>query len=149
MKKQFLFGIIAVLMSAFIGACVYMVFFKKADTLAPVKEDDDTVGTFKLEEFSDDIEWYVENEYFPKEDVPGPLGFIDSPQTAKEMAEIVFLKVYGEKTVQNRKPFSVSFDEENQVYLIQGTLPDNIQGGIPEVLIRKSDGKVIAVWNYK
>jgi|GEM_PF-818592 len=149
MKKQFLIGIIAVLMSAFIGVCVYMVFFKKADTLAPVKEDDDTVGTFKLEWYSRQIDWYVGNEYFQKEDVPGPLGFIDSPQTAKEKGVAVLKEIYGEETLKDEEPFGIAFDEKNQVWLIQGTLPDNMEGGVAHIIIQKSDGKVIAVWHDK
>lgn len=164
MKKKFLlFSIIAVLIITLIGIGVNMFFFKKDSmfkaSATPEKfkktiavenvKEDDTIGTFNLDEFGDEIDWYVGNEYFSKEDVPESLGFIDSPQTAKEKAKTVFLKIYGEKTVINRKPFSVSFDEENQVWLVQGTLPDNMEGGAPHILIRKSDGKVIAVWNYK
>ncbi|MBE6713624.1 MAG: hypothetical protein E7580_08995 [Ruminococcaceae bacterium] len=106
-------------------------------------------GAFKLEWFSKHIEWYVGNEYFPKEDVPESLGVIDSPQTAKEKGMAVLKKLYGEETLKDEEPFGVSFDEENQAYLIQGTLPDNMVGGVAHILIQKTDGKVIAVWHDK
>jgi len=43
----------------------------------------------------------------------------------------------------------VLFDEESETWLVHGTLPKNTIGGVPYILIQKSDGKVLAVWHTK
>lgn len=97
------------------------------------------VDGFRLTDYSD----YIAE--FPSEKV---LGTIDSLQKAKEEAEIIWLEVYGD-SVKDMKPYIVSYDEESQVWLVQGTLKKNHDGGVPCILIQKSDGKVLAVWHGK
>ena len=58
------------------------------------------------------------------------------------------IEIYGE-SVKNKKPYNVSFDEQNQVWMIQGTLPKNWDGGVPHILIQKSDGRILAIWHDK
>jgi len=36
-------------------------------------------------------------------------------------------------------------DRQHKVWLVQGTLPENILGGAANILIQKADGKVLAV----
>ena len=97
------------------------------------------VDGFRLTDYSDFI------AEFPSEKV---LGAIDSLQKAKEEAEIIWLEVYGD-SVKDMKPYIVSYDGESQVWLVQGTLKKNQDGGVPCILIQKSDGKVLAVWHGK
>ena len=136
MKKKVLLSIIVVLVFVLVGVGIYMFFFR----------NDDTVGTFKLEDYSSRIEDY--NNIFPEDKKPEPLGRIDSAEVAKEKAEAILIEVYGE-SAEKKKPYTVSFDEQNQVWKVQGTLPKNWEGGVPFMLIQKSDGKVLAIWNYK
>ena len=136
MKKKLLFGIAIVLIIVLVVGGIYMNSFKKTKA----------VGTFKLENYNDIVENYGNN--FPSEKFPDALGFIDSEKTAKEKSEIVWKEIYGE-SIMERKPYEVSFDDKNQVWLVQGTLPKNWLGGVPYILIKKSDGKVLAVWHTK
>ena len=129
MNKKYFFGIAIVLIIALVGGGVYMIFLKKTET----------VDSFKLTDYSDFI------ERFPSEKI---LGSIDSAQTVKEKAETIWLDIYG-NSVKDKKPYNVFFDEQNQVWLVQGTLQKNCDGGVPHILIQKSDGKVLAVWHSK
>lgn len=132
MEKRLLLGISIVLIMALIGGGVYMAFFRKPKTV-------ETVRNFKLTDYS----YFIEN--FPSEKV---LGSIDSAEAAKEKAEIIWLEIYGE-SIKERSPYVVSFDDENQVWLVHGILPKYWVGGVPQILIQKSDGKVLAVWHDK
>lgn len=134
MKKKLLCGIVIALAILFIGGGIYMVLLKKTES-----KNTDTVGTFKLKDYS----YYIEN--FPSDKV---LGSINSAQTAKENAEVIWVEIYGEST-KEKKPYEVSFDDENQVWFVQGTLPKNWDGGVPHILIQKADGTVLAVWHDK
>jgi len=129
MKKKSLFSIAIALIAVLVGGGVYMAVFGNTKT----------VGTFSLTDYSDFI------ERFPSEIV---LGSIDSAQLAREKAETVWIDIYGE-SVKDRKPYHVDFDDESQVWLVQGSLPKHRDGGVPHILIQRSDGKVLAVWHTK
>ncbi len=106
----------------------------------------ETTGAFHLEYYNNEIDYYTNN--FPKEGVPETLGFIDSPETAKEKAEAVWIGIYGED-IKSKKPYKVSFDGKNQVWLVQGSLPTYMLGGVPNILIQKADGRILAIWHGK
>lgn len=97
------------------------------------------VGSFDVNAYSD----YIEK--FPSEEV---LGTIRDGKTAKEKAEALLLEIYG-KSVKSKRPYGVAFDERNRVWLVEGSIPENRDGGVPHILIRESDGKVLAVWHDK
>ncbi len=97
------------------------------------------VGSFDVNDYSD----YIER--FPSEEI---LGATMDGKTAKEKAEALLLEIYG-KSVKSKRPYGVSFDEKNRVWLVQGSLPKNRDGGVPHILIRESDGRVLAVWHDK
>lgn len=97
------------------------------------------VGTFDIAIYSK----YIDE--FPSEKILGP---ISDSKTAKEKAESLFREIYGD-SIKSKKPYTVSLDEKNQVWLVEESLPKNYDGGVPHILIRKSDGKVLAVWHDK
>ena len=106
-----------------------------------------SAGTFSLE----DYEYYIEN--YPVESNLNPLGSIDSYKIAEEKAELVFFEVYGEEKVKKLRPYEVSFDKKNQVWLVRGNYNkflDNysfaLGDGLPNILIQKANGKILAVW---
>lgn len=134
MKNKLFLTIITILIFTIVGVGVYMSFFK--DTKS---EGSETVGKFNISDYN----YFIES--FPYEKVLGPL---DSVQLVKENAEIVFIEVYGEE-IKDKRPYSISFDENNQVWLVQGSLPEKWVGGVPNILIQKSNGKVLAVWHDK
>ncbi len=101
-------------------------------------------NSFDIKPFDyNDYQYYIEN--FSSEET---LGRILNAKDAALKAETVWVEIYGE-LIKNKRPYQLSFDEESQVWLIEGTLPENHVGGVPHILIRKSDGKVLAVWHDK
>jgi hypothetical protein len=75
-------------------------------------------------------------------------GYVPDAIAAQKIAEAILYPIYG-KDIKDKKPFLVKFDEENQVWIIEGQLPKNRDGGVPYVIIQKSDGKILAVWHSK
>ena len=127
MKKQ-----IAILM----GMIVLL-----AAILIPVMlfSKDPEIGTFQLDEY----QYYIEN--FPSEET---LGGIADARDAMNKAEEVLIKTYG-KTVRNEKPYQLFYDEQNEVWLVTGTLRGNREGGVGNILMENDTGKVLAVWHDK
>ena len=74
------------------------------------------------------------------------LGEILNAEQAKEKAIKEWLDLFGNK-INNEKPYQVFFDEENDVWLVKGTLPKGRKGGVAYILIKKSDGKILAIWH--
>ena len=98
----------------------------------------------KVEKFNvSDYSRYIDQ--FPSDKVLGP---INSAKIAKEKAEVIWIELYGEE-VKQKKPYSVFFDEIHGIWMIQGSLTENWIGGVPYIIIQKSDGKILAVWHEK
>lgn len=88
---------------------------------------------------------------FPPEKILGSerfLGEVLTAEDAKNKALDVWLEVYGED-VKDEKPFKVFYDEQNEIWLVIGSLPPNYVGGVAHIIMRKSDGKVLTVWHDK
>jgi hypothetical protein len=80
--------------------------------------------------------------YYPAE------GIISSAELAVQIAEQILKKIYGEKIIENEKPFSVNL--ENGIWLIEGSLPDGYRkGGSAYIEIRQSNGEVIKLIHSK
>lgn len=75
-------------------------------------------------------------------------GFVPDKETAIKIAEIVLNKIYTEKTINHEKPFSVSL-VDSSVWVVSGNLPKEYCGGVAEIEIQKSDGKIINVEHGK
>ena len=116
---------------------IVAVFLSGAVLLLPVRD-------FKVESFSiDEYEYYTSG--FSSGRVLGP---IDDANTAVSKAKEVWREVYG-NTVTIGKSCSVLFDEENQIWLVHCRVPIlNWKCG-PYILMQKSDGRVLALWNGK
>ncbi len=78
--------------------------------------------------------------YIPKE------GFVPNDTTAIKIAEAVWVAIYGED-VYKKKPYKVKL--KNGIWIVEGTLPRNYQGGVPYILIQKKDGKILKVMHGK
>ena len=100
---------------------------------------DPEVGTFKLDEY----QYYIEN--FPSEET---LGGIADARDATKKAEEVFIRAYG-KTVRREKPYQAFYDEQNEVWLVTGTMRGDGFGGVANILMENGTGKVLAVWHDK
>lgn len=128
MKKKILLICVIVLVLLF-AVVVAMMFFSQSRK----------VGNFDIATYNK----YIDE--FPSEKILGP---ISDGKLAKEKGESLLREIYGD-SIKSKKPYTVSFDSESQVWLVEGSLPKNHDGGVPHILIRKSDGKVLAVWHDK
>ena len=90
-----------------------------------------------------DYQYFIDN--FPSEI---NVGTVEDSNDAKKKAETVWTETYGKKVKKN-KPYIVLFDSENGVWLVSGSLPSNMMGGVPCILLRRSDGQVLALWHEK
>ncbi|WP_052266372.1 NTF2 fold immunity protein [Pedobacter kyungheensis] len=67
-------------------------------------------------------------------------GYVPDSTTAIQIAQIIFVRVYGEKVLE-RKPFIVKL--KNGIWVVDGTLEKGMYGGVPHIEIQRSDGKII------
>ena len=108
--------------------------------MALFDRQEENLREFSLSEYNK----YIEK--FPYDEI---LGGIDTQEIAKEKAETVWVEIYGNQIKKEKKPYIVFFDSNNEVWLVTGSLPTDMDGGVPYILIQKSDGKVLAVWHDK
>ncbi|MBS5843989.1 MAG: hypothetical protein KIC77_11005 [Clostridiales bacterium] len=131
MKKKTIVIICAIIL--FIGGVVAILLFNQKPK----------VGQFNFVEYSN----YIID--FPSNIVLGP---VNNAESAKDKAQSVWLQLYGE-SIKDEKPYQVFFDESNEMWLVTGSMPkclfDTTKGGVANIIIRKSDGKVLAVWHDK
>ena len=90
-----------------------------------------------------DYQYYIDS--FPSEE---NVGNIIDAKDARKKAEKIWIKLYGE-SIKKEKPYQVFYDENNGIWLIQGTLRSNMKGGVANILIENETGKVLAVWHEK
>ncbi|MDR0812420.1 MAG: YbbC/YhhH family protein [Oscillospiraceae bacterium] len=134
MKKKILIPIIIISILAIVGALACLAYFQKANT----------VGTITLSDYNELIGFC--NNRPITEEFTEPFGSVGSVKEAKKLAESIWIELFGD-SVTKKKPYRVFYDDINQVWLVQGTV--FFMGGGPNILIQKSDGKVLAIWQYK
>lgn len=113
MKKKILSICVIILVLSFVGGVAMLIFSPSGK-----------VGSFDIAAYNK----YIDE--FPSEKILGP---ISDRKSAKEKAESLLREIYGD-SMKSKKPYTVSFDEESQVWLIEGSLPKNSDGGVPHVL---------------
>jgi len=84
------------------------------------------------------------------------LGKITSEEDAKEKAEVTWMKIDGYGDAKGEKPYDATYYKEYDVWLIHGALntPSTdssgrkyaIPGGVDYIIMRASNGEVLAVW---
>ncbi len=80
-------------------------------------------------------------------------GFVPDEKTAIRIAEAVLLPIYGEKQLKEERPFVAHL--EGGRWIVRGTLTKSnlpgeiVVGGTATAEIRKSDGRVLAVYHGK
>jgi hypothetical protein len=83
----------------------------------------------------------VETGYVPKK------GFVPDEETAIKIAEAIWLPIYG-KNVLNEKPYWAIL-EGDSVWIVRGSLPKGMVGGVPYIEIRKSNCEILKVEHGK
>ena len=74
------------------------------------------------------------------------LGFVPDDSTAVKIAIAVWLPIYG-NDIYKKKPYKVKL--QNGVWIIEGTLPADYQGGVPYIEIQRKDGRILRVMHGK
>ena len=75
-----------------------------------------------------------------------PSGYVPDEKTAVSIAEAVWLPIYGDR-IYGSKPFKARLHDG--VWFVEGTLPKNWIGGVPEAEISKQDGRILRVSHGK
>lgn len=114
-------------------ACIGGVF------MAIIKNESPDIKTFEVSEY----QYYIDN--FSSEE---NLGFISDTKDLLKKVEVIWVKKYGER-IKKEKPYQVFYDEQNGIWLVQGTLPSHMMGGVANILVENGTGKVLAVWHDK
>jgi hypothetical protein len=70
-----------------------------------------------------------------------PGGFVPDTDTAKKISEIILVRFFGEAQTDREKPLQVTLADG--VWVIKGTMPPGILGGIAELHISKKDGQIL------
>jgi hypothetical protein len=74
-------------------------------------------------------------------------GFVPDKQTAIRVAEAILLPIYGEKRIANERPFSATLNDNT--WRVEGYIAEGSDGGVAEVEISKSDGRILHVSHGK
>ena len=61
-------------------------------------------------------------------------------------ADMVIADVFD--NAEEKKPYYVYYDESTKVWLVKGSLPKGMMGGVPHVIFSEQ-GEVLAVWHTK
>jgi hypothetical protein len=102
---------------------------------------DHIVYTFSLEDYADFIH---DDPVYPAQ------GSVETADEARDVAEKIIRDWFRKDGIYSgtSKPYVVSFDEENQVWLVQATMFLWVGGGA-SMIITKEEGNVLAIWNQK
>ena len=74
------------------------------------------------------------------------VGLVPNEETAIKIAEAIWLPIYGENIYQN-KPFKARL--KNKIWIVEGSVPIEAEGGAPYIEIQRSNCKVLKVTHYK
>lgn len=100
------------------------------------------IGEFTAEDYT----YYLEK--FPSNTV---VGAITDARDARKKGVAILTDIYSDDVISGEAPFVVYYDEQTDSWLICGSMPPIpfMRGGIGKIIIRGSDGDVLAVWHEK
>ena len=73
-------------------------------------------------------------------------GYVPDSATAVQIAQIIFVRVFGEKVLE-KKPFRAVL--KRGIWVVDGSLDNGMDGGVPHIAIQKSDGKILDLYHSK
>lgn len=74
------------------------------------------------------------------------MNYVPNEETAKKIAEAIWLPIYGSK-IENNKPYTAKL-RDNTVWVVEGTLKEG-KGGVPYIEINKEDCRILLVTHGK
>lgn len=82
----------------------------------------------------------VTNATVPFQYVP-PDGFVPDADMAAKISEVILVRFFGETQTNMEKPITATL--EDGVWIVKGTMPPKMLGGIAELHISKKDGTIL------
>ena len=74
-----------------------------------------------------------------------PEGVVPDAITAEKIAEVIFVRFYGSEEIEKEKPFSTRIRDD--VWIVEGNLPQGMLGGVAEIHISKADGRILHLFH--
>ena len=81
------------------------------------------------------------HNYKPKD------GYVPDAKTAVKIAVAVWEPIYGEQVIAGERPYVAELT--NGIWIVQGSLPKNVPGGVAIAEIAKDDGRILRVSHSK
>jgi hypothetical protein len=75
-------------------------------------------------------------------------GYVPDAKTAIKIAVAVWEPIYGEKHIAGEKPYRAQL-ATNGVWIVEGSLPARVKGGVAIAEIAKDDGRILRVSHGK
>lgn len=66
---------------------------------------------------------------------------------AVQVAEAILIPIYGKQKIEQEKPFSAK--SEGKTWVVTGSLPKGWNGGVAQLVLLKSNGRVISLCHGK
>lgn len=83
----------------------------------------------------------TQHSHMPKD------GYVPNASTAISIAEAVLVPIYGKEQIEKQKPLNATLSEG--VWMVSGTLPEGMMGGVAEIEISRQSGKILRVTHGK
>ncbi|MFZ4538089.1 YbbC/YhhH family protein [Propionivibrio sp.] len=74
-------------------------------------------------------------------------GYVPDAATAIKIAVAVWEPIYGQENISQQKPYTAVL--VNGIWIVEGTLPKHLLGGVAVAEIAKDDGRVLRVSHGK
>ncbi len=74
-------------------------------------------------------------------------GFVPNETTAISIAVAVWTPIYGKDVISKQKPYKASLTGDT--WIVEGSLPKNMLGGVVRAEIAKKDGRILRVTHGK
>jgi hypothetical protein len=74
-------------------------------------------------------------------------GFVPNESTAIAIAIAVWTPIYGEDAIARQKPYTATL--VNDTWIVEGSLPKGILGGVARAEIAKRNGRILRVTHGK
>ena len=73
-------------------------------------------------------------------------GCVGNEEAAKQIAAAIFDSLTGENGYDKDLPLIAEYDEKKEVWTVRSQIPEGADGGGLNIIIRKSNGEILAFW---
>ncbi len=135
--------------------CILIIFTMTACKVHPI------TTRIKQGDYQKNIDMSSESDWFRSkiEELNNtlPSEYLTDAKAAAERAETVWFDIYGEEEIKKQQPYRVSFDEQNSIWVVEGTLRlwpfpawlIPMAGGTAYIVMQQEDGKILAYGHGK